>query len=123
MVIKKVILVLIPTMFIILLIVVNINLDFIRTFLPNCLFNTLTGLKCPGCGNTRSVIALMNGDILGSLRYNIFPIVSLILLTLLYIEQCFSVFSSPRKIFPRNTVFWICFAVAIVLYWGLRCFL
>ena len=41
-------------------------------FLP-CLFNRLTGLYCPGCGGTRSVISLINGHPIASLKYN--PIV------------------------------------------------
>lgn len=39
-------------------------------FLPPCLFHTLTGFSCPGCGCTRAVIALLQGDILQSICYN-----------------------------------------------------
>ncbi len=35
-----------------------------------CPFNNVTGLPCPGCGMTRSTLALMNGRFLDSLRYN-----------------------------------------------------
>lgn len=38
--------------------------------LPPCMFHTLTGFSCPGCGCTRAVIALLHGDILQSLCYN-----------------------------------------------------
>ncbi len=34
----------------------------IRGFTPGCLFHRFTGLHCPGCGMTRSVFALANGD-------------------------------------------------------------
>ncbi len=35
-----------------------------------CVFYTLTGLPCPGCGLTRSVSGLLHGDLAHSLRYH-----------------------------------------------------
>ncbi len=35
-----------------------------------CVFHSLTGLYCPGCGITRMVMSLMNTDIRGAVRYN-----------------------------------------------------
>ena len=32
-------------------------------FYPVCVFHQLTGLNCPGCGGTRSVYALLHGNI------------------------------------------------------------
>lgn len=42
-----------------------------------CIFYSLTGLPCPGCGMTRSVHFLLHGDILHALRYHLFGIVVL----------------------------------------------
>lgn len=40
-----------------------------------CLFSRLTGLCCPGCGNTRAVFACMRFDFLGALKSNLlFPL-------------------------------------------------
>ena len=40
-------------------------------FLPNvCTFQGITGLPCPGCGLTRSIVAAMHGDLAMSLRYH-----------------------------------------------------
>src|SRR5262245_47796627 len=35
-----------------------------------CPLLTITGIPCPFCGMTRSVVAFMHGDIVGSLRFN-----------------------------------------------------
>lgn len=46
---------------------------FLGSLLLPCLFHSLTGLYCPGCGGTRSVELLLNGRILDSFRFH--PIV------------------------------------------------
>ena len=38
--------------------------------LPVCPFHAITGLNCPGCGATRGIHALLNGDILTALHFN-----------------------------------------------------
>jgi hypothetical protein len=38
--------------------------------LPRCVFKTLTGLPCPTCGVTRTVIALSRGDVARALFMN-----------------------------------------------------
>ena len=48
-----------------------------------CVFHKLTGLLCPGCGMTRSIIAISNGNLLKAIRYN-FLIVLLIPLFSIY---------------------------------------
>ena len=36
----------------------------------SCWFKRLTGMVCPGCGLTRSVICLVHGDFLGAWHFN-----------------------------------------------------
>jgi hypothetical protein len=37
---------------------------------PKCVFLTLTGYKCPGCGSQRAIHALLNGNVAAAFRYN-----------------------------------------------------
>lgn len=39
-------------------------------WLPPCMFYKLTGFSCPGCGCTRAVEALIEGNIMACIRYN-----------------------------------------------------
>lgn len=49
-----------------------------------CLFNKLTGLKCPGCGMTRAIAQLWRGHIHSALEYNALCI-SVLPITCLYL--------------------------------------
>lgn len=40
-------------------------------FTIKCMFHTITGLWCPGCGGQRAFYLLTHGHILQSLRYNL----------------------------------------------------
>ncbi|MDF1659351.1 MAG: DUF2752 domain-containing protein [Verrucomicrobiales bacterium] len=40
------------------------------SWLPKCSLNQLTGLYCPGCGNTRATQALLNGDLAAAWQQN-----------------------------------------------------
>jgi Protein of unknown function (DUF2752) len=39
-------------------------------FYPRCPFHELFNLKCPGCGATRAVAALLHGDLIAALHWN-----------------------------------------------------
>ena len=41
-----------------------------HAFYPRCLFHTLTGLQCPGCGGLRAVSRLLHGDWQAAFRLN-----------------------------------------------------
>lgn len=38
---------------------------------PRCMFKSLTGLDCPGCGSQRAFHALLQGHPIDALRYNL----------------------------------------------------
>jgi hypothetical protein len=47
----------------------------VLTFVPSCVFRDLTGVPCPTCGATRSVVHLARGEFFASFGMN--PLVSL----------------------------------------------
>lgn len=44
---------------------------------PACLFRRFFGLRCPGCGMTRAIYAMMRGDACGALAQNFMVVVVL----------------------------------------------
>lgn len=52
--------------------------------LPPCLFHCVTGLYCPGCGSTRALHSLLQGDVCGALAKNSLLVISLPFLAVLY---------------------------------------
>ncbi|MBQ8900543.1 MAG: DUF2752 domain-containing protein [Akkermansia sp.] len=55
---------------------------------PGCWFRSYTGIACPGCGGTRSTRALLDGDIMGAFRHNLFFPLILFALLLEYVRLC-----------------------------------
>ena len=50
-------------------------------FYPICLFHSLTGLNCPGCGATRAAYQLLHGHLLRALHDNALFVLTLAALT------------------------------------------
>lgn len=53
-----------------------------------CIFNKVTRLPCPGCGGTRSVRALLRGEILKSI-YDYPPLIYGVLVYAVFMARCF----------------------------------
>ena len=80
-----------------------------------CVFKMLTGLPCPGCGITKSLIFLYQGDLGKSLRYHLFGL-PLVLSCLFFIVLFFVELVTKRTYF--RTVFYsrpLAYALASIL--------
>ena len=75
-------------------VLVGVYIIFLYPYLKSleCFFYQLTGFYCPGCGGTRSVIALMHGKILKSLWYHPFVLYAGLMYTWFILSHTFERF-------------------------------
>ena len=69
----------------------------ILSFAPDCVFKGLTGIPCPTCGSTRSVVYLSHGKVLSAFAMN--PLTTLCLISAVvyfFFSLMSSVFDLPR---------------------------
>lgn len=72
-----------------------------------CRLYSVTGILCPGCGGTRSMLALLRGDLITALHDNPASPVIMLVAILYYFENLLEVFGKNVKLFPRNVWFWM----------------
>lgn len=56
-------------------------------FFPRCVFRTLTGLPCPGCGVQRALHSLFHGEFREAFRYNAGAVIVVPLLVVLVVAE------------------------------------
>ena len=102
---------------------VTANFTEYPSWLPGCWLYDLSklfykpGIICPVCGATRSVFALVKGDILLSLRQNLMVIPFAVYFALLYLEYTLSVFGvKVKKVFRNGWFISVLIIVAIIYY-------
>lgn len=61
---------------------------WLKHHLITCPFKSLTGIDCPGCGIQRSILALLQGDVLQSLKLYpaTIPIIALFSFTIIHLK-------------------------------------
>lgn len=91
-------------------------IDLIKTvFSAECGFRVRHGIYCPGCGGTRALIALLEGDLIQSLRYN--PITFLFLLDV-FLMTLFWIIRKATKGKCRFIWFRLLYNVGLLLFIG-----
>lgn len=114
---KKLFIWLMPFWAITLFIFIKFKLKGVLDSMPFCVTYGKYGIYCPGCGNTRAVKALLNGDIPLSLRCNPIIVFIILLMILWYLEFAFN-----KKILPRSYMPWAVLIILFIVYYIARNF-
>jgi hypothetical protein len=88
---------------------------------PRCLFNSITGYYCPGCGSQRAVHSLLHFDIAGVVSYNFLFIPAFLLIIYHYLHPVLNRFFEWKlpNIFYFKSTPWIIFGF-VLAFWILR---
>lgn len=92
-----------------------------KGFAIPCIFNKLTGIKCPGCGNTRAAVALLKFDLKAMLRYNLMFVPEMLYIARVYIV-CVKNYINDRgfKYQARPDLIDIAFLILLILWTAVR---
>lgn len=87
----------------------------------NCITYQLMHIYCPGCGGTRMVMSLVNGDIYQAFRYNSLLFIIIPCLLIIYIYECIHLVLSGEASKNIEKIL-IVIAIALIAYGILRNF-
>lgn len=83
--------------------------------IPLCAVKALTGLDCPGCGATRAVHALLEGDLLLALQSNAMLVLLLPAAIALFADWTLSRYRGrPMRLLPKPAVLAVLVGLALV---------
>ena len=90
-------------------------------FYPPCLFYSLTGLYCPGCGTLRGLHQLMHGNLVGAFGYNPYTMLALPIVGFAFLSALVAATWGKRlpSIFVHPALIWALLA-AVLTFWVLR---
>jgi hypothetical protein len=85
----------------------------------------ITGVPCPGCGLTRAIMLLLQGEVLASIRFHAFaPIflvaIMLVALTAVLPKSLVQPVISGTEVLERHTRFTVIVLTGLILYWLAR---
>ncbi|MDR3183760.1 MAG: DUF2752 domain-containing protein [Planctomycetaceae bacterium] len=89
-------------------------------WMPKCPFHLLTGLYCPGCGSTRAVHYLLQGQITTAFRYQPILLSMLPLFVLLTGKWLYEVYQNKPVILPLELPLYRLILITVCLFFLLR---
>lgn len=90
----------------------------VRDISPGCIFRKFTGLSCPGCGGTRAARAMLAGDWLAALQYNLLLPLGMLLLLAEYARLwVMSFVKRPPAVLYRGYLRLVLISAWLVLIW------
>lgn len=89
-------------------------------WMPRCLWKTLTGTDCPGCGSQRMLHALTHGDIQAAFHANAFAVCMIpVVIFFIWLELTSERHPSLYARIHRPCLIWL-FAAIVLAWWILR---
>ncbi|MCG6188970.1 DUF2752 domain-containing protein [Maribellus maritimus] len=88
---------------------------------PRCVFHSLTGYYCPGCGSQRAIHSMLHLDFAGVVRNNVLFLPAVLLVVYHYSHPILNKslnWKLPNILYLKQTP-WI-ILIVIVLFWVLR---
>lgn len=82
-----------------------------------CLFHSLTGLYCPGCGGTRAVRSLLRGDLRMSFQYHPLVLYAVLVLFLEMFLRAFKGWKIPLDHKKRARILILAGAAIVAANW------
>ncbi len=93
---------------------------------PLCIFRLWTGRPCPGCGMTRSIVALVRGDLFTSLRFHPLGVALAALFVATFAGTAAGIFRGDdpvmRFLDRRGWILLVALAAAFLGLWVVRAF-
>jgi hypothetical protein len=86
---------------------------------PLCASRAIFGLQCPGCGLTRSFVALAHGDVAESLRFNRVGWLLALAVVVQIPYRAYALAELRRRVVTRPWLAWFGYALiaALILNW------
>ncbi|MBR5639700.1 MAG: DUF2752 domain-containing protein [Muribaculaceae bacterium] len=89
-------------------------------YMPRCVFLTLTGYKCAGCGSQRALHSLLHGNVLDALRYNTFFVLAIPLIVIYLLNDYTKLIPSKVDEVITHHYTIIAIGIIVVLWWVFR---